>query len=69
MRKIKIKIHPKSSKEEIKRINDDAYEIWIGEKAENNRANLSVVKALKKYFNSEIRIISGFKSRNKIVEI
>lgn len=67
--KIKIKLHPNSSKEEIKKINDDNYEIWLREKAEDNKANMTLVKLLKKYFKSNAVIKSGFTSRNKIIEI
>lgn len=67
--KIKIKVHPNSSKEEIKKIDEGNYEIWIREKAENNKANIAVAKLLKKYFKKEAKIKSGFTSKNKIIEI
>ena len=66
--KIRVKIHPNSSKEKIKKIKDD-YEVWIHEKAEDNKANLKLVKMLKKYFKCDVKIKSGFTSRNKIVEL
>jgi uncharacterized protein len=67
--KIKIKVHPQSSRNEIKKIEEKSYEIWIQEKSVNNKANLAIIKLLKNYFKKEVRITSGFKSRNKIVEI
>lgn len=67
--KIKIKVHPNSSKEEIKKIDEDNYEIWIKEKAEDNKANIALIKVLKKYFKKEVNIKSGFTSKNKIIEI
>jgi uncharacterized protein len=67
--KIKIKVHPQSSRNEIKKIEEKSYEIWIQEKSVNNKANLAITKLLKNYFKKEVRITSGFKSRNKIVEI
>ena len=67
--KIKIKLHPDSSKEEIKRNDENNYEIWIKEKPVNNKANNALIKLLKKYFGKEIKIVSGFKSRNKMIEI
>jgi len=36
---------------------------------EKGQANKEIVKELKKFFKSEIRIVSGFKSKEKIVEI
>ncbi|MEK6842228.1 MAG: DUF167 domain-containing protein [Nanoarchaeota archaeon] len=67
--KIKIRIHPNSSQEKIRKNNEDNYEIWIKEKPVDNKANIQVVKMLKKYFGKNIMIKSDFTSRNKIVEV
>lgn len=69
MGKIKIKIHPNSSKEEIRKLKDDEFEVWIKEKPLDGRANLTLVKLLKKFFKKDVEIKSGFKSRNKIIEL
>ena len=66
---IKIKVHANSSQEKIKRINNSEYEIWIKEKPIENKANVSIIKVLKKYFKKNIKIIKGLTSRNKIVEV
>jgi len=68
--KIKVKVHPKSSKEEIKRIAEAEFEVWMKQPAVENKANVYLLKLLQKYFNAkEIKIKSGFNSKNKIVEI
>ncbi|MCK4647543.1 DUF167 domain-containing protein [Candidatus Pacearchaeota archaeon] len=67
--KVKIKLHPNSSKEETKKISDGDYEVWLKENAVDNKANLKLIKILKKYFGREVKIKSGFTSRNKIVEV
>jgi uncharacterized protein (TIGR00251 family) len=67
--RIKIKVHPNSSKEDIKKIDEGNYEIWVKEKTEDNKANIALIKLLKKHFKSEIKIKSGFTSKNKIIEI
>lgn len=67
--KIKIKVHPKSSKEEIKKISDSDFEIWLKQPAVENRANVYLVKLLQKFFNKKVEIKSGFNSRNKVVEL
>jgi uncharacterized protein (TIGR00251 family) len=67
--KIKVRVHPNSSKEEIKQISRESYEIWLKEKAEDNKANTALIKLLKRHFKSDAKIKSGFTSRNKIVEI
>jgi len=67
--KIDIKVHANSSKEEIKKIDDSNYEVWLKEKPVNSKANLSLIKLLKNYFGKEVKIKSGFTSRKKVVEV
>lgn len=68
--RISIKIHPNSSQEKIKEIEKDrVYEVWIKEKPIEGEANKELAKVLKKYFKKQIRIVSGFTSRKKVVEI
>jgi len=43
--------------------------VEIKSNPEKGKANKEIVKELKKFFESEIKIISGFKSKEKIVEI
>ncbi len=66
---IRIKVHPNSSKEEIKKISDGNFEVWIKEKAEKNKANIELIKILKKYFKKSVKIKSGFSSREKIIDV
>ena len=66
--KIKIRLHPGSSQEKI--IGEgDSYEVWIKEKPIDGKANKSLEKFLKKYFRKSVKVISGFKSRKKIVDM
>jgi uncharacterized protein (TIGR00251 family) len=68
--KISIKLHPNSSQEKIIEIEKDKfYEVWIKEKPLDGKANVYLEKYLKKYFKKEIEIVSGFTSRNKIIEM
>ena len=66
--KIKVKVHAGSSNEKIEKI-DEGYEIWLKEKAIEGKANLKLINILKKYFGKEVKIKSGFNSRNKIIEV
>lgn len=66
--KIKIKVKPNSKKQEIIKIGEE-YKVSLKERAENNKANIELIKLLGKYFKGEVRIIKGLKSKNKIVEI
>ena len=66
---LKVKVHPGSSREEIKRI-DEGYEIWLKERAVDGRANTALIKLLKRYLSAEdVKIKSGLNSRRKIVEV
>ena len=66
--KIKVRLHPNSSQEKIKQIGEN-YEVWLKEKPIDNKANLKLVKMMKKYFGLQVKIISGLNSRNKILEV
>ena len=66
---MKIKIHPKSSQEKIKKINKESYEVWLHSPAIDNKANISLIKILEKYFKNKIEIVSGLNSRNKIINL
>lgn len=67
--KIKVKIHPNSSREEVVQIKPGEFEVWVKETPLENKANMALEKILKKHFNKECKIVFGFKSRKKIVEI
>jgi len=66
---IEIKVHPNSKKEKLKKLNENSYEIWIKQKPEDNKANIALIKTLKKYFKKEVKIKTGFNSRTKRIEI
>ena len=67
--KLHINLHPNSSQEKIEKKSENEYEVWIKEKPVDNKANIELARILKKYFKKEVKIVSGFTSRKKIVEI
>ena len=69
---IKVKVFPNSKKEEIIKKSEDSFEVRVKEKPEKGKANREVVRVLSSYFKipeSKIRLVKGFKKRNKIFEI
>jgi uncharacterized protein len=69
---LKIKVKPGSGKQEITKISNDEYLVSLKQRAEDNKANIELIKLLKKYLKVEvgdINIIKGLKSKNKIIEI
>ena len=78
--KVKVKLssgkqypkHPKGCEghKEIQKISEKEYKIYLKSQAENNKANMELLKLLQKYFNTkDIKIKTGFSSRNKLVEV
>ena len=76
--KIKIKVKPNSGEQSVEKISPELfseegfeglYFVKLKSSAEEGKANLELVKILTKYFKKEIKIKSGFTSRNKIVEV
>ena len=65
---IKVRVKPGSKTQEIKK-EDNVYIVKLKSRAEDNKANLELIKMLKKYFKAEVKIKSGFTSRSKIVEV
>lgn len=68
---LKIKARPNSEKQDIEE-KEGIFHIRLKESPENNRANIELINFLAKHFNkpvSEIKIIRGKTSHNKIVEI
>ncbi len=45
------------------------YIVSVKERAEKGKANLAVIKLFKKELKKNIRLVSGFKSREKLIEI
>ena len=69
---IKVKVFPGAGKQEIIKKSEDSFEIWVKEKPIQGQANRAVISALSGYLKTpqkNIRLIKGFKQRNKIFEI
>lgn len=67
MKRIAIKVIPNSKTEEI--IDAEPMIIRVKEPPTKGKANKAVVMLLSRYFNADVRIVSGAKSRRKMVEV
>lgn len=70
--KISVTAKPASKKAYIKNVGKNEYIISIKEPPVKGLANLSIIAALSDYFKvptKDIKIVSGYRSRNKIIEI
>ena len=69
--KIKVKVKPNSKTEELGR-EGDSFILKVKEPAREGKANQAVIKLLAEHFSvskSQVRILTGFRSRNKVIEV
>ena len=69
---IKVKVFPNSKKQEIIKKVENSFDVKVKAKPIKGQANREVKKVLSLYFKipeSRIRLVKGFKQRNKIFEI
>ncbi len=66
--RLKVKISTGKSKFYIKQ-KDDILLVGVKSNPIDGKANLEIIKELKKIFKREVRIVFGHKSKNKIIEI
>jgi len=69
--KIQVRVKPGSKTEEFGR-EGDSFILKVKEPAKEGRANQAAIKLLAEHFSvpkRQVRILSGFKSRNKVIEV
>jgi hypothetical protein len=69
---VNVKVVPNSKKSGVERIGENDFRIKVDAKAEGGKANRRLVEIIAEFFNvpkSSVRIVKGFKNRNKIIEI
>jgi uncharacterized protein (TIGR00251 family) len=69
--KIQVKVKPSSKTEEVNQ-EGDSFIIKVKEPPREGKANQAVIKLLAEHFGvpkSHVRILSGYGSRNKVVEV
>jgi uncharacterized protein (TIGR00251 family) len=69
--KIQVKVKPNSRTEEVSQ-ESDSFMVKVKEPPKEGKANEAVIRLLAEHFGvpqSQVRILSGFKSKNKVVEV
>lgn len=66
--KIKIRVNPNSGRQEIIKVSQAEYKVFLKKSPEDNKANKELEKLLTKYFGTSATIKRGFTSKNKVVE-
>lgn len=70
--KIFVKAKPNSREEKVEKVDEQNYVVSVKEPPIKGMANLAIRNVLAVYFktgSSNVRIVSGYTSRNKIIEI
>lgn len=67
MRK-EIRVVPNAGEDRIKE-NGDVLIVRVKAPAKDNKANISVIKLLSRHFGKTVRIVSGHRSKRKVVGI
>lgn len=67
---IKVKVHPNSQRELVRKGGEDTFIIYIREPPHGGQANKRVLALLRKDFpKRQIRLVSGHTKHNKVFEI
>ena len=69
--KIQVRVKPNSKTEEVSQ-EGDSFIVKVKEPPMEGKANHAVIKLLAKHFGvsqGQVRILSGFKSKDKVIEI
>jgi len=68
--KLSIKVQPNSRRQEIQQsIDGKISKVFLKKPAEDGKANKELEKFLSKHFKKPVKIIQGFTSKNKVIEI
>jgi len=65
---INVKVKPNRGEQKIEESNGGLI-VSLKSYPENNKANIELLKLLKKHFGKDIKIIKGKNSRNKVIEV
>jgi uncharacterized protein (TIGR00251 family) len=69
--RIQVKVKPNSRTEEVSK-EKDSFVVRVKDLPREGKANLAVIKLLADHFGvpkNQVRILSGFRSQNKVVEV
>ncbi|MFH1161990.1 MAG: DUF167 domain-containing protein [Candidatus Jorgensenbacteria bacterium] len=70
--KIFVKAKPRAKGERVEKIDETHFSVSVKGPPEKGKANEAIVKALAEYFKipaSRVVLLSGFSSKNKILEV
>jgi uncharacterized protein (TIGR00251 family) len=69
MARLQVKVKPNARENKIIEQTADRLTVSIAAPPEDNKANIELIKFLSRQLKKQVRIVSGFGSKTKIVEI
>ncbi|MBW3003433.1 DUF167 domain-containing protein [Candidatus Woesearchaeota archaeon] len=66
---LKIKVKTNSPKTEVTGVDEGVVKLNVHAQPEKSKANTEIVKFFKKLLKKDVEIVSGFKSREKVLKI
>jgi uncharacterized protein len=69
---VRIHVTPNARQVRVVKVNEDSFEVKVGERAIDGRANKRLLEILSDHFmvpKSRISIVKGMKSRDKVVQV
>jgi len=67
--RITVDVKPGAKEDRVERLGEDWYMVRVRAPRRKGKANVEVLKLLQRHFGGRARIVHGFKSTRKIVEI
>ncbi len=66
--RVSIIVKPGARDDRVEEQEDGSLIVSVRAPAERGKANIAVIKLLSRHFKKDVRIVSGFTSRHKVVE-
>ena len=69
---IKLRVHPGSKTDSVRKKSEDHFEVWVKAPAENGRANAAALVLMGKALSvpaGTLRLVKGGRSPSKIIEV
>lgn len=67
--RVNVKVKPNSPSQKIEKISENEYIVFLKKPPEKNKANIELMKLLRKHFGTEVKLLKGKTSKNKIIEV
>jgi len=67
--RVSITVKPGASDDRIEEQKDGSLRVYVRAPAEKGKANIAVIRLLSKHYKKDVKMVSGFASHHKIVEL